>query len=249
MSVTTFIYDGTFSGFLTVVAKTAGRWGEISAIEPTPPPQQGLFSFAETVAADSGIAAELYEAIGRRVSRQAREMVHHAFLSGAEGVEMLLLRNLELALAVGGEVDDMLADERVATVHRLAARVRQEAHRMKGFVRFMEVTEGFFYARIEPDNDILPLVMPHFAARFGDRHWLIHDLRRKKGGMFDPLRRKWVITAMDLHADPQATVAEEVCSRLWQRYFERLAVEERTNLKLQQSKVPKKYRRHLTEFC
>lgn len=247
--MTTFIYDGTFSGFLTVVAKTAGRWREVSAFEREAPSQQGLFSVAETVAADSGIAAELYKTVGRRVSRQARETVHHAFLSGAEGVEMLLLRYLELALAVGGKVDDMLADERVAAVHRLAARVRQEAHRMKGFVRFMEVTEGFFYARIEPDYDILPLVMPHFAARFGDRHWLIHDLRRKKGGMFDPLRREWIVTAMDLHADPLATAAEEACSRLWQRYFDRLAVGERTNLKLQRAKVPKKYRRHLTEFC
>ena len=90
--------------------------------------------------------------------------------------------------------------------------------------------------------------MPHFAARFGDRHWLIHDLRRKKGGMYDSGRGEWIVTAMDLHADPQATIAEEACSRLWQRYFERLAVEERTNLKLQQAKVPKKYRRHLTEF-
>ena len=247
--MTTCIYDGTFSGFLTVVATTAGRWDEISAIERTAPPQQAFFSVAEAIATDNNMAADLYETVGRRVSRQVCQTLHHAFLSGTEGAEILLLRYLELALAVGRKVDDMLADERAAAVHRLAARVRQEAHRMKGFVRFLEVTEGFFYARIEPDHDILSLIMPHFAARFGDRHWLIHDLRRKKGGMYDSGRGEWIITAMDLHAEPQATVAEEACSRLWRRYFERLAVEERTNLKLQQAKVPKKYQRHITEFC
>lgn len=246
--MTTFIYDGTFSGFLTVMATTEGRWGEISAIERMAPAQQALFSLAETIATDNGIVTEFFQAVGRLVSSAACQTLHHAFLSGTEGVEMLLLRYLELALAAGSKVDDMLADERVATVHRLAARVRQEAHRMKGFVRFMEVTEGFFYARIEPDHDILPLVMPHFAARFGDRQWLIHDLRRKKGGLYEPARGEWIVTTMDLHAEPQGTIAEEACSRLWQRYFERLPVEERTNLKLQQAKVPKKYRRHLTEF-
>lgn len=243
-----FIYDGTFNGFLTVLARTEGQWSDIAGFERTAPTQQELFSFAETVATDREMATALYEAVGKRVSSHAREVLHHAFLSGAHEVEMLLLRYLELALAVGRRVDDMLADERVQAVHRLAARVRQEAHRMKGFVRFMEVAGGFFYARMEPDNDILPLIMPHFADRFGDRHWLIHDLRRRKGGIYDPVRGRWIVTALDLHADPQATVAEEACARLWQRYFERLAVEERRNLKLQQSKVPQKYRRYLTEF-
>ena len=102
----------------------------------------------------------------------------------------------------------MLADVRVAPVHRLAQRVGREAHRMLGFVRFREVREGFYYAPLEPDHHVLPLIASHFADRFSDQHWVIHDLRRGRGIVHDANRREWLLTGLALCAGPEFSARE-----------------------------------------
>jgi probable DNA metabolism protein len=123
----------------------------------------------------------------------------------------------------------------------------REAHKFKGFVRFREVTAGFLYASIEPEADILPLIAPHFTERVGDRPWMIHDLRRNQAALFD-LRSWRLIRDIELTAEPGITAAEHDYAALWQRYFQRHAIAERHNPKLQQKHVPLRVRKHLTEF-
>ena len=119
---------------------------------------------------------------------------------------------------------------------------------MKGFVRFREVRGGFYYAQLEPDHDVLPLIARHFADRFRDQHWVIHDLRREKGIIHDATRRDWVMTPIELNTLPEFTEQELDVQGLWKSYFMHIAVEERRNPELQRSKLPLKYRRHLVEL-
>uniref|UniRef100_A0A7V5XFR6 DUF4130 domain-containing protein n=1 Tax=Thermodesulfobacterium geofontis TaxID=1295609 RepID=A0A7V5XFR6_9BACT len=47
---------------------------------------------------------------------------------------------------------------------------------------------------------------------------------------------------------PSKTSSEEAIYSLWVKYFQRLAIMERQNLKLQKQKVPLKYRSSILEF-
>lgn|GEM_PF-1722936 len=57
-------------------------------------------------------------------------------------------------------------------IEKLAQKVRREAHRVKGFVRFHQYDEDCFLALINPRYDVLPLVRHHFEARFADKSGL-----------------------------------------------------------------------------
>ncbi|HEY6872668.1 MAG TPA: TIGR03915 family putative DNA repair protein [Geobacteraceae bacterium] len=243
-----YLYDGTFDGLLTALATARESGDEPGGITATPPLQGGLFQDVRKVATDRERAAVFAGEIAARISPYALRTLYRAFLAEVPGGELLGYSYLTLGWRVGGRLGGMLAHERVAPVHRLALKVGREAHRMLGFVRFREVRDGFYYASIEPDHHVLPLIARHFADRFGDQHWVIHDLKRGKGIVHDAARREWVLTELKQCRAPQFTERELDFQRLWKSYFGHVAVEERRNLRLQQSKLPLKYRKYLTEL-
>lgn len=241
-------YDGTFAGFLSAAALARDRGITPGAITDWEPEQQGLFAAIEEVATDRDRAEELYRLISRTLPSAALQTLRYAFHSSEPGRGILLFRYLKLGLATGPQFGAMLAHEQVVPVWKLARAVGREAHRYKGLVRFQQLEGGVWYAAMEPDHRILPLMAPHFAARFADQRWIIHDLRRGEAVVFDPARRKWAETSLEVTGPPPLSAGEELFRDLWQRYFDRLAIAERHNPKLQRQNLPLKHRRHLPEF-
>lgn len=241
-------YDGTFAGFLTSVSLARERGLEPEAIADREPEQQGLFAAVESVATSRDRADELYRLIRRTLPPSAMQTFRYAFQSCEPGREILLFRYLQLGLATGAQFGAMLAHEAVIPVWKLARAVGREAHRYKGLVRFRQVECDVWYAAIEPDHRILPLIAPHFAARFADQRWIIHDRRRGEAVAFDPRHQKWAETPLEVTGTLPCTAGEEFFRELWQRYFDRLAIAERLNPKLQRQNLPLKHRRHLPEF-
>ncbi len=247
--MTTYCYDGSFEGFLCAVADCleAGE-GQPEFTRNRDRQAGGLFSgdMRETVT-DRASAVEFRKRLVEAVSQEAFATARYAFHSRKAGIEQLLWRYLVMGLQVGGRLCLMLAEEPVHSVNRIARQVAHEAHKFKGFVRFQEVEAGFLYARIEPEADILPFIAPHFVERVGDRPWMIHDLRRCQAAVFD-LKSWRLIKDVELTSEPGVTAGEHDYAALWQRYFQRHAIAERHNPKLQQKHVPLRYRKHLTEF-
>lgn len=242
-------YDGSFEGFLCAVADCleAGeeqpefiRDGDVQAV--------GLFAGdISEVATVRDVALAFRKRFVETVSHEAFATARYAFHSQKAGIELLVWRYFTLGLRVGRRLGMMLAEEPVCSVNRIARHVSHEAHKYKGFVRFREVEAGFLYAQIEPEADILPFIAPHFVGRVGDRPWMIHDLQRNQAALYD-LTSWRLIRDVELTAEPTLTATEHDYAALWQRYFQRHAIKERHNPKLQQQHVPLRYRKHLTEF-
>lgn len=208
----------------------------------------GLFQaescFVET---DLELAHSFRQRLIDAASRGCFATARYAFHSGRSGVDELIWRYIGLALKVGPRLGTLLATDPVLSVSRIARQVAHEAHKFKGFVRFRELKSGFLYASIEPQADILELIAPHFADRIGNSPWMIHDLGRQAAMFCEHGRwRQARGIALEGAADPTAEEAE--FSRLWQRYFQRMAIQERMNPGLQQQHVPLRVRTHLTEF-
>lgn len=265
---TRYCYDGTFEGFLCALAECleSGR-GEGDFLRPGGDGEAGLFGdAARDVATKRETALRFRERFVAAVSREAFATLRYAFHSEAAGIEHLLWRYVALGLKEGRRMQRMLAQEPVCSVYRLSRKVAHEAHRFTGFVRFREVAwpaggepdkgqceapEGpavsLMYARIEPEADILPFIAPYFRERLSDRPWVIHDLRRSALVLCD--RGIWrMVRGVSLACPPGLTADEELCSRLWRSYFQRMAIPERHNPRLQQNLVPLRFRAHLVEF-
>jgi probable DNA metabolism protein len=243
-----YVYDGTFEGLLTAVAMAVESGDVPDDISRILPPQGALFHQVVTVETDYGSSPELFDAVAPVLSAYARRDAFHAFLSEAPGIEMLVYRYTQFGRKAGRSLDRLLSHDLVLPVRKLAQKVRSEAHRMKGFVRFRQVREGFYYASLEPDHNILPLIAPHFAERFSDQNWIIHDLRRGKGLIYHAALKEWAIAGLELRQNPEFSENERFFNDLWKRYFVRISVEERKNPGLQGQMLPKKYRKHLVEL-
>jgi probable DNA metabolism protein len=248
MNKTIYCYDGTFEGLLTTLAVIGEIEDAPADITRARPAQVGLFCNVAEVETEADKSGLFLEKIEKEISLHALRNVHHAFLAETAGIEMAIYRYLALGRREGRRLDGMLANDNVLPVHQAARRVKSEAYRMKGFVRFREVRQGLFYAPLGPDYRILSLIAPHFAARFSDQNWVIHDVGRREGIIHDGSRRQWVIIEMDLVHDPYYTDNELFFSELWQRYFARSAIAARLNPKLQKSRLPLKHRKYLVEM-
>ena len=243
-----YVYDGTFEGFLTAVSTARERGDTPEAITPTPPAQAGLFSEAFSIETDPDRVTTLAIELRNTLSPDARRTLWYAFHTSAPGVELLLWRYLERGLSVGRALDGMLAHAEVLPVWKLARAVGREAHRYKGLVRFRELVDGSWYAAIEPEHRILPLIAHHFTARFADQRWIIHDRQRDIALIFDPAHRRPLLMDMAVTGPAPLAAEEYRFTELWRRYFDRLAIAERHNPPLQRQQLPFKYRRHLVEF-
>lgn len=242
-------YDGSFEGFICAVAGCLEPGaGQPEFVRDRDDCAAGLFD-AEIcdVATVRKAALAFRKNFVKTVSQQAFATARYAFHSQKAGIEQLLWRYFRLGLKLGSQLTGMLAEEPVHAVDRIGRQVSHEAHKYKGFVRFSEVAEGFLYARIEPQSDVLPLIAPHFVERVGDRPWMIHDLRRSQAAIFD-LKSWRLVRDVVLTGEPGMSEAEHEYAALWQRYFQRHAITERHNPGLQQKHVPLRYRKHLLEF-
>ncbi|OGR78314.1 MAG: hypothetical protein A2X32_02135 [Elusimicrobia bacterium GWC2_64_44] len=240
----TYLYDGSFESFLTALSLALERTEEC-AIAREAGAEAGLFTEFINAGSDPSRAAAARALFEGRGSPESWHHARYAFLSESPGAEDAVLAYARLIKEKGRAADDMLADDRVKSVHALSAAVGGEAHMFKGFVRFTELADKALYARIEPDHNILPLLTGHFRARLGELNWVIHDARRNSAALYFGGRLVYApLEAARLTPDAK----EEEVRALWRHFFKTAAIKERVNPKLQRQNVPLKYRKNLTEF-
>src|SRR5690606_3156455 len=73
----------------------------------------------------------------------------------------------------------------VLAVSQIARKVEREKHRMEAFIRFRHAADDIYYCGIDPDFNVLPLIMTHFKNRYADQKWVIYDLNRHYGLYYD----------------------------------------------------------------
>jgi probable DNA metabolism protein len=243
-----YCYDGSLAGLLTLYARLLPEQVAVERISATLLEQQGLFNSEICIATDQAVAEAFWQRLTKRLSGNSLKLLRRCLLADHPQQELLIYNYLLLEADQGRRIDGMLAHPAVAPIWKLSQQVGREAHRYLGFVRFQQLQGGLYYATIAPDHRILLLIGAHFAERFSDQQWVIHDQRHGEGILYDAEKKEWLLLPMEVTARPDVTPEEAQFQALWRSYFATLAIPERTNLKLQQGKVPFKARIFLTEF-
>lgn len=241
-----YIYDGSFSGLLTAIYESYYRRQIPEAIMVEEARQNALFTEQVIIPTDEEKADKVYIAICEKISRCALHNVYCVFLAQLPESEMLIYYYLGLGFKLGAKVDSHLGDKRIFQVHQVAKKVRFEAHRMLGLIRFRQLKNELYYAEIEPDHNILELVAPHFTRRMANQNWLIHDVKRGLAAIYN--QREWAIMPLTGQENLPVSETENLYQSLWQQYFSSIAITSRTNPILQKRCMPKRYWKYLTEL-
>jgi probable DNA metabolism protein len=250
----TLLYDGSFEGWLCAVFDVYEYRLAPVEIVAGERFKGNLFGEVREARLVEAHSRRVWKGLEKRLSPEALEALYRAFLSEEEGIEDLLLRFVQYVFAAAQSVEKDYSHEAVLRVTQLAKTVWREKHRMEAFVRFQQTADGLYFALIEPEHNVLPLLAPHFTTRYADQQWVIWDGRRRQGLHYDgEVCRPVTISFNEQTSGGQQLGScygeeEAIYQQLWQAYFKSVNIAARKNTRLQLQHMPRRYWKHLTEM-
>lgn len=246
----TLQYDGSFDGLLSAVFHAYARKYPLDEVHITcDTDDSDLFGQNETIATDPEQAQRVLQRLEQQIGRRGTLKLLYGFLSAAPEMPDTFLRIVRLALAQPKRAD-ILSDYGHFDVMQWAQWVKSvghEKHRMEAFVRFEEMENGIYFARIEPQYDVLPLTIGHFSQRYPMQQWAIYDMLRGYGIFNHPDGLRKISDLETSGIEAHYSEHEHTYQRLWQRYFQSVNIASRRNPRLHRQQMPQRYWKHLTE--
>jgi len=177
----TLVYDGTFDGFLSAVYRVFEE--QLKDVEIVKPKhyQPNIFIESEEIVTDSKNARRVWQGLQLKVTKSVANRLYASFLSEIKGVENVLLRYILFAYCSESFNHTDYSNTDVLRVLQVSKMVFRERDRMEAIVKFQLTKDGIYFAAIEPDFNVLPLLLRHFENKNPDRHWIIFDKKRQIG--------------------------------------------------------------------
>lgn len=251
--MTLLIYDGTFEGWLTAVFEIYEYKLKDVVFARNESSKGLLFSENHFVETDHIKANRVLKGLKQRLSPSGITNMYHAFFSELNQIEESLYRFATYVFSSSKNIEGDLSNNDVLNIQKAAHLTGKESHRMKAFVRFKLTKDNLYYAIVEPDCNVLPLIQKHFKNRYADQKWLIYDSKRKYGIYYDLDNVSTVELTFDSNPSSSKFLAEiadeneEFFQNLWRNYFSSVNIESRKNTKLHIQHMPKRYWKNLTE--
>lgn len=218
-----------------------------------------LISAASSADLDDEKAQKVLVKLNKLLGRSGMRQILWGFLSEKDNIGTTLFHIVKYAIDFPkrdilqdlGHLDVLELAQTVKSVHR-------EKHRMEAFVRFEHTTDDIYFARVEPDFNVLPIIGEHFRQRYQDQHWAIYDLARGYGIYYDksqstlshPAELQTITDLDDAVLRNPASIHspdEQRYQRFWQGYFTNVNIKERKNTRLHKQHMPQRYWKYLSE--
>lgn len=209
-----------------------------------------LFTEYRTLETNYENAGKVINTIRSRLGEETYYRLCLAMLSCFEEKADAVYHTIVLGLRMNDRsVMDRLGEEWVQRAFQYARASSNELGHMIEFTRFMELEGGILYAKINVKHHILPFLMPHFADRLPAESFIIYDENTDTYGLHPRLKPWYLAQGVEFDRDKlKTTAAEEEYQELFKRFCKSIAIESRTNKKLQTSFLPLRFRPNMTEF-
>ena len=249
--MTTLIYDGSFEGLLTTVFEVYERRLSYINLQRGDWHSKALFDDMISIITDNDKADRVLKGLKQKLSAMGLQRLYAAHLAEIEGEDNILLGYIRYVFDAGQNIEEDYGNKYVMRVSEIVRMVRRERHRMEAFIRFQKLKDETFYAAIEPDFNVLPLLVKHFRDRYTDQRWIIYDIKRKYGVHYDLHDTQYIsLNFSDVNAANVVSAYnedEDLYQVLWKNYFKSVNIPARKNTKLHLMHIPKRYWKHLTE--
>lgn len=149
-----------------------------------------------------------------------------------------------------GKILEDLTNPYVYRTFALSRKVGREAHSYIEFLRFQELKTGLLFAEIEPKNNIITFIVPHFANRLPQENFVICDRGRHIFAVHEAQKDWYLVYGKENVAtiEDRLSCKEEHYQELFMDFFHTISIKERENPGLQMNMLPLRYREYMTEF-
>lgn len=239
-----YSYDGSFDGLMCCMFESCTR-REFPSDIISGEPEQLSFGSIRYIKTDPSAAERVIRSIPQKMGVGAFDFIRKAFLTCIPDRDMLILKFMYKGYRYGGRVMDMLSDDVVHPLERAVHHCTNEAHLLKGFIRFTDTGEALA-AVITPKNKVIPLLAQHFTDRFRNENFLIYDKTHRMALIYLQGKAE-ILESVDLTL-PEVTEEEEHYRSLWKTFYDAVGIKERYNPRCRMTHMPKRYWENITEM-
>lgn len=238
-----YIYDGSFEGLLSVIFTAV-----YSRVRPCGISTDRTLQFAFAtryvdVETNRIHARRVHDAIYKKIGTLGLKRLYYVFLSDHPNKDLIIYNYMMLGFKNGQLTNSALSDNTVSAAFKISETVSRETEKFRQFTRFNVMQWGVQYAKIAPNNNILPILTPFFVNRLKIIPFVIHDVTHDVCAIYDT--KEWrIVSSEGLHA-PEFSEDEAKIKSLWEAFFNAITIEPRKNTKLQKQNMPARYFRNV----
>ena len=240
-----YLYDGSFDNLIILIFSLIKNKKEPTNIQSINNYKPNLID-KPTYLKFNNIDKKI-EYIKKSLSFIVIARVYYTYLSNNINKEMIIYDFIKNALIYKGNILHRRNIDSVNKVLKISKYVSRENHKMKGFLRFKK-SKNFYYAKIAPTNNILPLIVNHFKKRMKNEYWIIYDEKRKIYALYNLKTVSFLDEKRVINLNLSLAKNEVFYENLWITFFETVAIKQRKNKKVQMNFMPKKYWKNIIEM-
>lgn len=241
-----YIYDGGFISFISLVVELLKRKIIPDDIKLADSYEIGLFDKEVFLKVES--EKQNIELIKKKLSKEALYCIYNVFLSNNKNKEMIIYDFLINYFKYKNKVFGMIRITSVNESIKISKYVREETHKLKGFLRFKKMKNNFYYGEISPTNNVIGFLSNHFRKRLKEDCWIIKDTNRGIYAIYDKKKVIYLTNNEVISLNLESSDSEELIEDLWKTFHKTVAISSRENRRCQQNFMPKKYWKNMLEM-
>ncbi|MFD2146404.1 TIGR03915 family putative DNA repair protein [Mucilaginibacter antarcticus] len=212
----------------------------------------GMFEDTLKVTTSPDYASRVLKGLRKKLSPNSVQRIYIAHMAEMVNEDNNIVGYIRYVFDNTENIEDDYGNRYVIRLSEVIRMMWRERHRMEAFIRFQKLQDETYYAVIEPDFNVLPLLIKHFRNRYTDQKFIIYDIKRNYGIYYDLHDTEFINLDFSNVAKPTDTIAayteeEAIYQHLWKNYFQSVNIAARKNTRLHVRHIPKRYWKHLTE--
>lgn len=192
---------------------------------------------------DENVINEIIKKVGSKIFNT----IYYVFCSNNENKEIIIYCFLVQSLKYKNTIYYMRNLKGVDKALKISLYVSHETHKMKGFLRFKELSNKILYAEMCPENNIIIFLSKHFKERLKNEYWIIKDVKRNIYSIYDKNNFYLINGDEFLISTDELSSEESKIESLWKKFYETIGIKERKNDRCRRSFMPKKYWNYIIE--
>ncbi len=247
-----YLYDGTSEGLFSAIFAAYAAHEDPSEVVRERDYQPRLMERAAFIKTDEAHAERVLAGIRRTLGAYTRRSVLHASLSGNPHAGTAVYRFVRHAMVhpVKRSLDD-IAHPAVKPLHDILRTLSQECEHIRQFARFEHLKDEkseVWFAKVNPKDAVVPLVMDHFVDRFSIQPFILYDEVAQMAGVWDGRSVRFVDAEGLSLLLPGITADEALMQEAWRTFYRTMSVDARYHPELRRHFMPMRFWSNLTEM-
>ena len=244
-----YVYDGSTEGLLSAVFLTYANHENPQDIIREGAFQLRLDQSAVYIETNTQHAERVRKGVIRKSNQKAWEIILDASLSDEPQTGTAIYRLIRLIMSRPAKQNaylrNELTDPIVGPVLKLHHAVRNERHFMQELLRFEHFDNDLWFAKCNPNANVVPLLIDWFSARFNTQRFVIYDEVHHIAGIYDG--ESWVLAETRELDLPAHSNDEAVMQSAWKRFYDAVTIPARYHPELRRQHMPKRFWKNILE--